>query len=104
MIYISQVTDTTHDFSNCSSAAILDEVMGTVVWANKHPALTSSMHVNYLIPLPLHATYVCDGWIDSVKIETREKQQRTVRRVTVTAQAEIRSESTGQVLSLCHLS
>lgn len=79
-----------------SSAAILDEVMGTVVWANEHPALTSGMQVRYLKPLPLHDTYVCDGWIDNVDVEIRERDQHTIRRVTVTAYAEIRS-STGKL-------
>ena len=37
-----------------ASAAILDEVMGLVVWAAGHKVLAANININYRKPLPLH--------------------------------------------------
>ena len=82
-----------------STAAILDEVMGTAVWANQFASLTSSIEVKYLRPMPIPATYLIEANIESVEQEDRQRAGRSVKRTTISASASISSEETGVVHS-----
>jgi uncharacterized protein (TIGR00369 family) len=44
-----------------ASAAILDEVMGLVVWAAGHKVVAANININYRKPLPLHQPLICGG-------------------------------------------
>lgn len=49
-----------------ASAAILDEVMGLVVWAAGHKVLAANINVNYRKPLPLHVPLLAEARISEV--------------------------------------
>ena len=49
-----------------ASAAILDEVMGLVVWAAGHKVLAANINVNYRKPLPLHTPLLAEARITDV--------------------------------------
>ena len=47
-----------------ATSAVFDEAMGAVVWANGYPAVTRSMHVDFVTPLPLGTEVLVETWID----------------------------------------
>ena len=49
-----------------ASAAILDEVMGLVVWAAGHKVLAANININYRKPLPLHIPLLAEARITEV--------------------------------------
>ena len=49
-----------------ASAAILDEVMGLVVWAAGYKVLAANINVNYRKPLPLHVPLLAEACISEV--------------------------------------
>ncbi|HMZ06062.1 MAG TPA: PaaI family thioesterase [Anaerolineales bacterium] len=49
-----------------ASAAILDEVMGLVVWAAGHKVLAANININYRKPLPLHIPLLAEACITEV--------------------------------------
>jgi uncharacterized protein (TIGR00369 family) len=49
-----------------ASAAILDEVMGLVVWAAGHKVLAANININYRKPLPLHQPLLAEARISEV--------------------------------------
>ena len=49
-----------------ASAAILDEVMGLVVWAAGHKVLAANININYRTPLPLHQPLLAEARITEV--------------------------------------
>ncbi|MFM8369609.1 MAG: PaaI family thioesterase [Chloroflexota bacterium] len=49
-----------------ASAAILDEVMGLVVWAAGHKVLAANININYRKPLPLHTPLLAEARITDV--------------------------------------
>jgi len=49
-----------------ASAAILDEVMGLVVWAAGHKVLAANININYRKPLPLHVPLLAESRITEV--------------------------------------
>jgi uncharacterized protein (TIGR00369 family) len=49
-----------------ASAAILDEVMGLVVWAAGHKVLAANININYRKPLPLHQPLLAEARITEV--------------------------------------
>lgn len=50
-----------------ASAAILDEVMGLVVWAAGHQVVAASIHIQYHKPLPLHQPLLAVARITQVE-------------------------------------
>ena len=46
-----------------ASAAILDEVMGLVVWAAGHQVVAANININYRKPLPLHQPLFAEAHI-----------------------------------------
>lgn len=50
-----------------ASAAILDEVMGLVVWAAGHQVLAANININYRKPLPLHIPLLAEAHITEVR-------------------------------------
>ena len=50
-----------------ASAAILDEVMGLVVWAAGHQVLAANININYRKPLPLHIPLLAEANITEVR-------------------------------------
>lgn len=50
-----------------ASAAILDEVMGLVVWAAGHKVLAANININYRKPLPLFQGLFAEARIREVK-------------------------------------
>lgn len=49
-----------------ASAAILDEVMGLVVWAAAHKVLAANININYRKPLPLKQPLLAEARITEV--------------------------------------
>lgn len=49
-----------------ASAAVLDEVMGLVVWAAGHKVLAANININYRKPLPLHIPLLAEARITEV--------------------------------------
>ncbi len=49
-----------------ASAAILDEVMGLVVWAAGHKVVAANININYRKPLPLHQPLFAEARITEV--------------------------------------
>lgn len=49
-----------------ASAAILDEVMGLVVWAAGHTVLAANININYRKPLPLFQPLIAEARISEV--------------------------------------
>lgn len=49
-----------------ASAAILDEVMGLVVWASGHKVLAANININYRKPLPLFQPLVVEARVTQV--------------------------------------
>lgn len=49
-----------------ASAAILDEVMGLVVWAAGHKVLAANININYRKPLPLHQPLTAEARVTEV--------------------------------------
>lgn len=49
-----------------ASAAILDELMGLVVWAAGHKVLAANININYRKPLPLHQPLLAESRIIEV--------------------------------------
>ncbi len=49
-----------------ASAAILDEVMGLVVWAAGHKVLAANIDINYRKPLPLFQPLIAEARISEV--------------------------------------
>lgn len=49
-----------------ASAAILDEVMGLVVWAAGHKVVAANININYRKPLPLHQPLLAEAHISEV--------------------------------------
>ena len=49
-----------------ASAAILDEVMGLVVWAAGHKVLAANININYRKPLPLHQPLRAEAHITEI--------------------------------------
>ena len=49
-----------------ASAAILDEVMGLVVWAAGHQVVAANININYRKPLPLHQPLLAEAHITEV--------------------------------------
>ena len=51
-----------------ASAAILDEVMGLVVWAAGHKVLAANININYRKPLPLFQPLLAEARISEVGV------------------------------------
>ena len=49
-----------------ASAAILDEVMGLVVWSAGHQVVAANININYRKPLPLHQPLLAEARITEV--------------------------------------
>ncbi len=49
-----------------ASAAILDEVMGLVVWAAGHQVVAANININYRKPLPLHQPLLAEARITEI--------------------------------------
>jgi acyl-coenzyme A thioesterase PaaI-like protein len=69
-----------------SSAAVLDEAMGTATWASGKKTMTRDIAVRYLRPIPLDSTFLVEAWISSTDGDT------------VTAKAHIKDAQSGKCL------
>lgn len=57
-----------------SSAAVLDEAMGTACWMTGHPVLAAQITIDFRGPVPLERVHTVEAWVERAegrKIHTR---------------------------------
>lgn len=81
-----------------ASAAILDELMGLVVWAAGHKVVAANININYRRPLPLHQPLTAESRI----VEAGEKKIISMGEVRL-ADSTVAVEGSGIYIVAPHL-